>query len=89
MALRVSGHLLLGVVRIYSRKVKYLMEDCQRVTGAFCFIVVVVVLKYLIGRCSHFILIWFFFVSVYILPFSQGQNGLHLPREQGQYQQQY
>jgi cohesin complex subunit SCC1 len=25
----VSGHLLLGVVRIYSRKVKYLMHDCH------------------------------------------------------------
>jgi cohesin complex subunit SCC1 len=30
MALRVSGHLLLGVVRIYSRKVKYLVDDCQQ-----------------------------------------------------------
>ena len=29
LALRVSGHLLLGVVRIYSRKVKYLMHDAQ------------------------------------------------------------
>lgn len=29
LALRVSGHLLLGVVRIYSRKVKYLMNDCH------------------------------------------------------------
>mmetsp|Transcript_14574 Transcript_14574/g.26404 ORF Transcript_14574/g.26404 Transcript_14574/m.26404 type:complete len:666 (+) Transcript_14574:149-2146(+) len=29
LALRVSGHLLLGVVRIYSRKVKYLMTDCH------------------------------------------------------------
>lgn len=28
LALRVSGHLLLGVVRIYSRKVRYLMHDC-------------------------------------------------------------
>lgn len=28
-ALRVSGHLMLGVVRIYSRKVKYLRNDCQ------------------------------------------------------------
>lgn len=28
LALRVSGHLMLGVVRIYSRKVKYLMNDC-------------------------------------------------------------
>ncbi|KAG6587252.1 Double-strand-break repair protein rad21 [Phytophthora cinnamomi] len=29
LALRVSGHLLLGVVRIYSRKVKYLYADCS------------------------------------------------------------
>ena len=28
LALRVSGHLMLGVVRIYSRKIKYLMTDC-------------------------------------------------------------
>lgn len=27
LALRVSGHLMLGIVRIYSRKVKYLMND--------------------------------------------------------------
>lgn len=27
LALRLSGHLLLGVVRIYSRKVKYLVQD--------------------------------------------------------------
>ena len=27
LALRVSGHLMLGIVRIYSRKVKYLMAD--------------------------------------------------------------
>lgn len=30
LALRMSGHLLLGVVRIYSKKVKYLMEDCSQ-----------------------------------------------------------
>ena len=29
MALRTSGHLLLGVVRIYSRKAKYLLSDCN------------------------------------------------------------
>lgn len=29
LALRVSGHLLLGVVRIYNRKVKYLFTDCN------------------------------------------------------------
>lgn len=29
LALRTSGHLLLGVVRIYSRKTKYLLSDCS------------------------------------------------------------
>ncbi|BEI87237.1 hypothetical protein CcaverHIS002_0705830 [Cutaneotrichosporon cavernicola] len=29
MALRVSGQLMLGVVRIYGRKVQYLMDDCR------------------------------------------------------------
>ena len=29
MALRTSGHLLLGVVRIYSKKAKYLLADCN------------------------------------------------------------
>jgi len=29
MALRMSGHLLLGVVKIYQRKVNYLMNDCS------------------------------------------------------------
>uniref|UniRef100_A0ABM5G529 Double-strand-break repair protein rad21-like protein 1 n=1 Tax=Pogona vitticeps TaxID=103695 RepID=A0ABM5G529_9SAUR len=29
IALRTSGHLLLGVVRIYHRKAKYLLEDCN------------------------------------------------------------
>ena len=29
IALRTSGHLLLGVVRIYSRKAKYLLHDCS------------------------------------------------------------
>ena len=28
LALRLSGHLLLGLVRIYARKVKYLASDC-------------------------------------------------------------
>ena len=31
LALRTSGHLLLGVVRIYSRKAKYLLADCNEV----------------------------------------------------------
>lgn len=29
LALRVSGHLLLGIVRIYQRKVRYLLNDCN------------------------------------------------------------
>ena len=29
MALRLSGQLLLGVARIYSRKARYLMDDCN------------------------------------------------------------
>ncbi len=29
MALRLSGQLLLGVCRIYSRKAKYLLDDCN------------------------------------------------------------
>ena len=29
MALRLSGQLLLGVVRIFSKKAKYLLEDCN------------------------------------------------------------
>jgi hypothetical protein len=33
LALRLSGVLLLGVVRIYSRQVKYLMLDCQEAMG--------------------------------------------------------
>lgn len=30
IALRLSGHLLLGLVRIYSWKVNYLFQDCNR-----------------------------------------------------------
>lgn len=29
MSLRLSGHLLLGVVKIYSRKIYYLNNDCS------------------------------------------------------------
>jgi cohesin complex subunit SCC1 len=29
MALRLSGQLLLGIVRIFSKKTKYLLEDCN------------------------------------------------------------
>ncbi|XP_048191278.1 double-strand-break repair protein rad21-like protein 1 [Perognathus longimembris pacificus] len=32
-SLRTSGHLLLGVVRIYKRKMKYLWEDCNETAG--------------------------------------------------------
>lgn len=39
LTLRVSGQLMLGVVRIYGRKVQYLMDDCkemrERITMAF------------------------------------------------------
>lgn len=33
MALRLSGQLLLGVVRIYNRKAKYLFDDCSEALG--------------------------------------------------------
>lgn len=33
MALRLSGQLLLGFSRIYSRKTKYLLDDCLEVLG--------------------------------------------------------
>eukprot|EP00250_Pteridium_aquilinum_P019128 c24309_g2_i1 orf=815-4747(+) len=33
IALRLSGHLLLGVVRIYSRQVNYLFNDCSETLG--------------------------------------------------------
>lgn len=33
MALRLSGQLLLGVVRIYSKKAKYLVDDCSEALG--------------------------------------------------------
>lgn len=33
MALRLSGHLLLGVVRIYYRKVDFLYTDCNDALG--------------------------------------------------------
>ncbi|KAJ0018415.1 hypothetical protein Pint_11705 [Pistacia integerrima] len=40
IALRLSSHLLLGVVRIYSRKVNYLFDDCSeallKIKQAFC-----------------------------------------------------
>ncbi|XP_056130831.1 double-strand-break repair protein rad21-like protein 1 [Lampris incognitus] len=33
IGLRISGHLLLGVVRMYSRKAKYLLADCAEASG--------------------------------------------------------
>lgn len=44
MALRLSGQLLLGVVRIYQRKTRYLLDDCNeammkiKMVGDFCFL---------------------------------------------------
>ena len=47
MALRTSGHLLLGVVRIYNRKAKYLLADCNeafvKIKMAFRFVTLVLV----------------------------------------------
>jgi len=34
MALRLSGHLLLGVVRIYHKKVDFLYTDCKEAIGS-------------------------------------------------------
>jgi len=40
LALRTTGHLLVGVARIYSRKTKYLLADCSealfRMKLTFC-----------------------------------------------------
>jgi len=40
LALRTTGHLLIGVARIYSRKTKYLLADCNdallRMRVTFC-----------------------------------------------------
>jgi len=40
LALRTTGHLLVGVARIYSRKTKYLLADCNdaliRMRLTFC-----------------------------------------------------
>eukprot|EP01133_Synstelium_polycarpum_P003679 gene3679-4234_t len=35
MALRMTSHLLLGVVRIFSKKVKYLLDDCSDAVARF------------------------------------------------------
>lgn len=53
MALRLSGQLLLGVVRIYSRKAKYLLDDCNEA-----------LLKIKLVRPRNLYL-WFTFLSPY------------------------
>lgn len=35
LALRLSGHLLLGIARIYARKVLYLFQDCNDAVKRF------------------------------------------------------
>ena len=59
LALRLSGQLLLGVVRIFSRKTRYLLEDCSEalvkikmVPSLFCFILFECLL-YLLGLSSR------------------------------------
>ncbi len=48
MALRLSGQLLLGVVRIYSRKAKYLLDDCNE---ALLKIKMVVIVCFISSSC--------------------------------------
>ena len=66
MALRTSGHLLLGVVRIYSRKQKYLIHDlgeaCAKIKMAFRYTI-----QYwqLYATVSMFLIIFFFFQTWY------------------------
>lgn len=56
LALRTSGHLLLGVVRIYSRKAKYLLADCNEafVKIKVCVFVGAVVVVVLVRCCCCF-----------------------------------
>ena len=49
MALRLSGQLLLGVVRIYGRKAKYLLDDCNEA---------IVKIKMVNVLCSAVLPIW-------------------------------
>lgn len=46
MALRLSGQLLLGVVRIYSRKAKYLLEDCNEAMSKIKMVKLVIMLYF-------------------------------------------
>lgn len=56
LALRTSGHLLLGVVRIYSRKQKYLLHDlgeaCAKIKMAFRSVLCAYVVSLLV--CQQF-----------------------------------
>jgi len=52
MALRMSGHLLLGVVKIYQRKVNYLMNDCSEA------LVKIKMVRY-VGGGNNFLIIFF------------------------------
>jgi cohesin complex subunit SCC1 len=52
MALRLSGQLLLGVVRIYSRKARYLLDDCNEA---------LMKIK-MVGRRSH--LLWLILMTL-------------------------
>lgn len=46
LALRLSGQLLLGVVRIYSRKARYLLDDCNEALNKIK----------MVCTCYHFIM---------------------------------
>lgn len=55
MGLRTSGHLLLGVVRIYSKKAKYLLADCNDA-------VVKIKIAFRPGNLLNYL-----FISIYVL----------------------
>lgn len=38
MAIRLSGHLLVGVCRLYSYKVKFLLHDCEEAVNSISFV---------------------------------------------------
>lgn len=45
MALRLSGQLLLGVTRIYSRKARYLLEDCNEALVKIKMVCILIILS--------------------------------------------
>jgi len=53
MALRLSGQLLLGVVRIYSRKTRYLLEDCNEAIVKIKMVIIRIFINY-INLIGHF-----------------------------------